>query len=70
MREGWWCLLWSCGVQALFNALVMWQPIHDLGFCRGPPQFRVLLGHHHVSGESREGGVPVLTGDLGGMGIV
>ena len=40
------------------------------GLPREPPQFRVLLGHHCVSGESREGGVPVLTGELGGTGIV
>ena len=40
------------------------------GLPRGPPRFRVLLGHHHVSGESREGRVPVLTGELGGTGII
>ena len=40
------------------------------GLLRGPPRFRALLGHHHVSGESREGGVPVLTGEPGGMGII
>ena len=40
------------------------------GLPRGPPRFRALLGRHRVSGESREGGVPVLTGELGGTGIV
>ena len=40
------------------------------GLPRGPPRFRALLGRHRVSGEWREGGVPVLTGELEGTGIV
>ena len=40
------------------------------GLPQGPPQFQVLRGHYRVSGESREGWVPVLTGELGGTGIV
>ena len=35
-----------------------------------PPRFWVLLGRHRISGESREGGVPVLTGELGGTDII
>ena len=40
------------------------------GLPRGPPRFQALRGCHHVSGELRKGGVPVLTGELGGTGIV
>ena len=40
------------------------------GLLQGPPRFQALRGHHCISGELREGGVPVLTGELGGTGII